>query len=511
MTFKVVETYWDIQNDGYYLVHSNWDDWFKYETTYLFYIKKNNQTTNVGSIKIGQFSMVEGQRVPNLPEEFDSLTDDFFSVATDESFYYEINRLESEKREYILTALKDVAFDNDLYHKAVKTDVFNVSLTRDLLPQVIVNKYRRLANGNTKLSNYDFSFKMSDACTLNFKVSPTEFPASNIHAIIGRNGVGKSYLLTEMVESAIQNDGRFSFNTEFDDNFFSNIISVNFSSFENKKLFEENHEASKGYLYYHLSNRTTAKESKNYKLYKEEDGEIVEYVPEGWDAVFIESVSTALRKKPKLWRDCIKILYSDPIFSQIGIDTLVETFQQEDDIRKFYKEAYKIFRGLSSGHKIVILTITKLVEMVSEKTLVILDEPELHLHPPLLSSFIRSLSQLLIKANGVAILATHSPIILQEVQKECVYKLSREMSTDFMQAVRPSNETFAEDIGSLTFDIFELEAIESGFYTLINQIVKENLSFEDSLQRFDGRMGTLGYKLLLTEILKRDKEEGRNA
>ena len=60
-------------------------------------------------------------------------------------------------------------------------------------------------------------------------------------------------------------------------------------------------------------------------------------------------------------------------------------------------ESYKIFNGLSSGHKIVLLTITKLVEMVSEKTLVILDEPELHLHPPLLSSFIRSLSHLLIK------------------------------------------------------------------------------------------------------------------
>ena len=145
--------------------------------------------------------------------------------------------------------------------------------------------------------------------------------------------------------------------------------------------------------------------------------------------------------------------------------------------------------------------------MVSEKTLVILDEPELHLHPPLLSSFIRSLSQLLIKANGVAILATHSPIILQEVQRECVYKLSREVSTDFIQAVRPSTETFAEDIGSLTFDIFELETIESGFYTLIDQIVRENLSFEESLQRFDRKMGTLGYRLLLSEILKRDKGE----
>ena len=111
------------------------------------------------------------------------------------------------------------------------------------------------------------------------------------------------------------------------------------------------------------------------------------------------------------------------------------------------------------------------------------------LHPPLLSSFIRSLSQLLIKANGVAILATHSPIILQEVQRECVYKLSREVSTDFIQAVRPSTETFAEDIGSLTFDIFELETIESGFYTLIDQIVRENLSFEESLQRLIGKWG----------------------
>ena len=511
MNFRVVSSYSDIRENGYYLIHSNWDDWFQYETTYLFYIKKSDEITNVGSIKIGQFSMKKGQRTPNIPEEFDNLTDDFFSVATDESFYYEINRLENEKREYILTALKDVAFDSDLYSKARETDVFNVSLTRDVLPEVINNKYRRLAQGNTKLSSYDFSFKINDSYVLDFRVNPDKFPASNIHAIIGRNGVGKSYLLTEMIESVIQNDGRFQFNTEYNDNFFSYIISINFSSFENKKIFKENSDTSKGYLYYHLSNRTTAKESQNYKLYREEDGETIEFIPEGWDAVFIESVSSALRKKPKLWRDCIKILYSDPIFSKTGIDKLVDKFQESEDIRKFYKETYKIFRGLSSGHKIVILTITKLVEMVSEKTLVILDEPELHLHPPLLSSFIRSLSQLLIKANGVAILATHSPIILQEVQRECVYKLSREVSTDFIQAVRPSTETFAEDIGSLTFDIFELETIESGFYTLIDQIVRENLSFEESLQRFDRKMGTLGYRLLLSEILKRDKGESADA
>jgi predicted ATP-dependent endonuclease of OLD family len=51
----------------------------------------------------------------------------------------------------------------------------------------------------------------------------------------------------------------------------------------------------------------------------------------------------------------------------------------------------------------VLLTITRLVETVEERTLVLLDEPEAHLHPPLLSAFVRSLSDLLINRNGVAI------------------------------------------------------------------------------------------------------------
>lgn len=511
MSFRIVESYSEVIEDGYYLIHSNWDDWFKYETTYSFYIKRGENITNIGSLKIGEFDMQENQRVPNLPQSFETLPNKFFSLATDESFYYEINRIAREEREYILTALGDVAFNEELYNRAKDTDVFQVSLTRNILRSTIENKYRRLASGNIELSDYDFSFQMTNSCTLHFRVNPRRFPASNIHAIIGRNGVGKSYLLTEMVESAIKKNERFSFNTEYHDNFFSNIISVNFSSFENKKLFDENDDRSKGYLYYHLSNKTEAKEPDKCKFLRKQDGNTIEYVPEGWVAVFIESLSSTLRKKPKLWKDCIFILYSDPIFRQTDVHTLYNTFQKSTDIRKFNMEAYKIFNGLSSGHKIVLLTITKLVEMVSEKTLVILDEPELHLHPPLLSSFIRSLSQLLIKANGVAILATHSPIILQEVQKECVYKLTRDIKTDVRDAYRPDIETFAQDIGSLTFEVFNLEARESGFYTLINQIAEEGLTFEDSLSRFDNKMGSLGYKLLLSKVLDRESGEGPDA
>lgn len=513
MSFCVVKSYNLITQDGYYLIHSDWDDWFKYETTYSVYIRKNELITNIGSIKIGELGMLEGQRVPNIPVDFEYLPENFFSLATDESFYYEIDRVAKEHREYILTALRDVSFNKTLYDKAKNTDVFQVSLSRGILSSTIENKYYRLAKGNTKLSDYDFSFKVTEDCTLHFRVNPQKFPASNIHAIIGRNGVGKSHLLTEMVESSIKKDGRFEFNTEHQDNFFSNIISINFSSFENKKLFEENEDRSKGYLYYHLSNRTEAKEPEKCKFLRKVKDKIKEYEPSGWDAVFIESLASTLRKKPKLWQECIFILYSDPIFRQTGVYELPKTFEESNgrDIRKFNKEAYRVFSGLSSGHKIVLLTITKLVEMVSEKTLVILDEPELHLHPPLLSSFIRSLSQLLINSNGVAILATHSPIILQEVQRECVYKLTRDVQSDIKDAFRPDIETFAQDIGSLTFEVFGLEAKESGFYTLINQIAKEGLDFEESLGRFDDKMGSLGYKLLLSKVLDRESGEHPNA
>jgi len=83
-------------------------------------------------------------------------------------------------------------------------------------------------------------------------------------------------------------------------------------------------------------------------------------------------------------------------------------FGQPDTFRKLGK--------LSSGHAIVLLTITRLVEL-DERSLVLIDEPEVHLHPPLLSAFVRALSDLLIELNGVAIVATHSPVM---AHNECV-------------------------------------------------------------------------------------------
>src|SRR4029077_1742647 len=111
-------------------------------------------------------------------------------------------------------------------------------------------------------------------------------------------------------------------------------------------------------------------------------------------------------------------------------------------------DATSLFLNLSTGHKIVLLTLTRLVETVEERTLILFDEPESHLHPPLLSAFIRALSDLLIDRNGVAVIATHSPVVLQEVPACCAWKLQR--YGGLLEAERPEAETFGENVGVLT-------------------------------------------------------------
>lgn len=163
-----------------------------------------------------------------------------------------------------------------------------------------------------------------------------------------------------------------------------------------------------------------------------------------------------------------------------------------------------ILSRMSSGHAIVLLTITRLVATVEEKTLVLLDEPESHLHPPLLSAFIRALSDLLHDRNGLSIIATHSPVVLQEIPKSCVWKIYRKGAN--VTASRPSIETFAENVGVLTSEVFNLEVERSGFHDILANSVLLGKTYEQVLTEYDGQIGFEGRAILKVLIAKRDKE-----
>lgn len=153
------------------------------------------------------------------------------------------------------------------------------------------------------------------------------------------------------------------------------------------------------------------------------------------------------------WRKAVKTLEEDDLFAEADVTSLLDDDESDASLKT---RARRLFKKLSSGHAIVLLTVTRLVELVDERTLVLLDEPEGHLHPPLLASFVRCLSDLLIRRNGVAIVATHSPVVLQEVlgrlnkvgKKPCSPQRRGEHSKNSGdQAKLENREIFASSLG----------------------------------------------------------------
>lgn len=231
------------------------------------------------------------------------------------------------------------------------------------------------------------------------------------------------------------------------------------------------------------------------------------YFEDGSDSVLIKSPpmlkddsfrNFRIGPRRTRWNEVIKALESEPLFKEANFRQLM-SYGDDDWERK----ARRKFNKLSSGHAIVLLTITRLVEFVDEMTLVILDEPESHLHPPLLSAFTRTLSDLLTKRNGVALVATHSPVLLQEVPKNCVWKISRSGSSSLAQ--RPRIETFGENVGILTSEIFGLEVTRSGFHKFLKDSIKSESSYEDIMEKFNSSLDSEARMILRGLLSNKDK------
>lgn len=476
-----------------YLLADNWDDWFSYSTMYALHVRDANGVVHrIGSVKIGQIGMRPDQRRPDLNSSFDNLGEEFFSVGQDDTYYELLNGLGEELRDRVLTGLRDLAFDSTRLEAALKEKVTGVSLLRSVTRATVQGQYARLARGGARLSRYNFSYSGPRKnrskvvpIELTFVVEPESMPPTNIHVLIGRNGVGKTHLLNNMSRSLVDHRsspeevGSFAAGeNDAGQDLFANLVSVTFSAFDPFEPIPNRRDRSEGLPFAYVGLKRTGMNS---------DGKpLVPKSPESLSREFGASVLVCRSQSARLsrWRRTLQTLEADPIFRAADVASLAEEELDEDELKA---RARKLFSNLSSGHKIVLLTITRLVETVEERTLVLLDEPEAHLHPPLLSAFVRALSDLLGNRNGVAIIATHSPVILQEVPAQCVWKIWR--NGKIVQAERPGIETFGENVGVLTREVFGLEVTDAGFHQLLRTAVRDEENFDDVVAKFGSKLG----------------------
>jgi ABC-type branched-subunit amino acid transport system ATPase component len=513
MRFRLVPSNSRVPSEGRdvgFLWTDNWNDWFKYRTLYvLTYFDPEGNKHDIGNVKIGQFNWGDQQDRPRIPATFERLSQRFFSLGQDSSYYRSIFDLGPDLSHELLLALRDVVADPALYNSALDEDVMGVSLLRSVTARSIEGQFRRVLAGGAVLTEYSFRYEgpiprdeRVERITLEFEITPDSTPPTNIHVLIGRNGVGKTYLLNGMTRALVRPDENPEtsgvFTTTEDvfgqspENPFANIVSITFSAFDDFELVPERKNVSRGVRYSNVGLRKSVKN-------RNDEWVTITRDPTELAEEFSHSAKVCAKgEKAVRWQRALTTLQADPIFADAEVARLVD---YENDERQFARRAAQLFRRLSSGQKIVLLTITKLVEKVEERTLVLMDEPEAHLHPPLLSAFTRALSDLLTNRNGVAIVATHSPVVLQEVPARCVWKIIRH--GEAARADRPEIETFAENVGVLTREVFGLEVTRSGFHRMLADSLEQTDSMEDVLHKFDNEVGSDGRALISSLIATR--------
>jgi predicted ATPase len=492
-----------------YLREDYWDDWAKYRTMFqLFVYGADGKANDVGSLKMGYAglrpgrSADSGMRAPAPPSAFETLPNGYFSLGQSETYYEALNLLPPPIRVLVLEALKDCAYNLAIFEAAIEEDVMKQSLLRSVHPTNVRNRYHRLAHGNIAKTSFEFNYLFPPEPNggvpplLNFSVSLDSIPPSNVHVLIGRNGVGKTRCMRGIAKSLtrsrvgppIANEGyveQIGHNRA--DWSFAGLISVAFSAFDDIDIPHEVTSSIKFHAIGLLSKDVNS-------------GQTISKTPDQLQNDFVGSLANCKSGlKAERLKEAITTLANDPLFEEARVESLLG-----DDDGAWDTAARNLYSKLSSGHKIVLLTITRLVDLVDERTLVLLDEPEGHLHPPLLSAFIRSLADLMSKRNGVAIIATHSPVVLQEVPRWCVWLIRRFGST--VVAERPVIETFAENVGVLTREVFGLEVTSSGFHRMIRDaIANSQLTYEEVLSQFGNQLGAEGRAIARALINERGR------
>jgi hypothetical protein len=262
--------------------------------------------------------------------------------------------------------------------------------------------------------------------------------------------------------------------------FFSGLISVSFSAFDPFLPPKDQTDSSARIKYSYVG----------LKDHTDPSGERLKSIG-SLHSEFVASLGICLSEpaKKQRWINAIRTLESDDNFAEMNLTDLATS-------KSFKEAATRLVRRMSSGHAIVLLTVTKLVSRIEEKTLVLLDEPESHLHPPLLSALVRTLTEILHDRNALAIVATHSPVVLQEVPRSCVWKITRvglAISTH-----RPEVETFGENVGLLTSEVFGLEVSKSGFNALLREAAGKFDNYDEAINSFSDHLGFEGRAILLS-------------
>lgn len=519
----------------FYLEADNWDD-YGFKTLFILYkVDSYGKLNSVGRIKIARKGLYSGR--PELPPEpFESLDENYFSLGADKEYYSDLKKLKFFNN--VLMALQDVAYlgtidecESKCKKLYASEEAFRSSLLRDKDIATVTRDYRGIVKDDVrhyKMISFSYQFNSEGKnsydtysskelkCVVQFK----DFPPSNIHVLIGANGVGKTKLLNQIVKSYI-----FDKNSSIDDIIEEDHIPISIIGVDTKnqlgelKFAEDAERNDKELSFSHITYVPVDLTVNNdtFNVIPEKNGERVRKLVNIFVAgelcekknesnVFIENYKQLKVEQGNRAEKIIEY-YSMLLGALTGAGSsfipVLDSYVLQDEKEKFAKWfCEENLKKLSSGQLRVLYLFYSMTN-IGKRGLYVIDEPENSLHAPLLSAFMYVLRNVLVEKEAMAIIATHSPIVLREVPKKCVHILQ---SVEGLRCViSPTIETFGENLGVLLNEVFGVNADKSGYFSFLkDKIVEEykekecekEVLVQRCLDKFGGELGMEARALL---------------
>lgn len=486
LSFAVVDRGEAAPQLPYPFVELRWDYWddfsFKTSLYVTLHLGANNERS-LGKVKLLKRDQEGG--FTELPPRFEQLDSSYVSLGQDIEYYENLMALSRALRNDLLRAMRDAAADPNIEAGFSNETGWTTSLLRFGQAVNALEAGRNLLAGHlhqTGLLSFRFDWRRGARPTaIDFSFDGAGELPGRCQILIGYNGVGKTTLLADLAIAASR--GRHTPPTNDDstiagaDTTFGAVVAVSYSAFDTFRTPEsvtssqnrgtptllpdieepEGRTEVFGYVYCGLRRLTPdANKRPAYKLKSIDEIE----------TEFTQALAAVGKRSESREHlvSAFRALSQEPSFGRAGVD-LGHLGSGMDSIG-----ALEAFQRLSTGHKIVLNIVTQLAAHLKTRSLVLIDEPETHLHPPLMAALLRAVQLLLRAHDSFAVIATHSPVVVQEIQSRYVKILERFVND--VSARDPEIETFGENIGTITRHVFSLDSSATDYQGILESLAQ---------------------------------------